>query len=138
MPGTDIRINIPTVQEEPVNRVVLLVEDEIINQATIRRFLGIKYTTLITDSSDEVLKILNNKKIDIILMDISISGKKNGLELTKELKASKEFSHIPVIAVTAHAFEEDKQNAMEAGCDNYLAKPFTKESLLNMIADYGF
>src|ERR1039457_2481403 len=138
MPGTDIRINIPTVQEEPVNRVVLLVEDEIINQATIKRFLGIKYTTLITDSSDEVLKILNNKKIDIILMDISISGKKNGLELTKELKASKEFSHIPVIAVTAHAFEEDKQNAMEAGCDNYLAKPFTKESLLNMIADYGF
>jgi CheY-like chemotaxis protein len=70
-------------------------------------------------------------------MDISISGKKNGLELTKELKASKEFSHIPVIAVTAHAFEEDKQNALDAGCDSYLAKPFSKEALLNMIAGFA-
>ena len=71
-------------------------------------------------------------------MDISINGSKNGLELTKELKGSKEYSAIPVIAVTAHAFETDKHNAFDAGCDNYLAKPFTKESLLNMIADYGF
>jgi len=58
------------------------------------------------------------------------------LELTKELKASKEFSHIPIIAVTEHAFEKDKQNALEAGCEGYLAKPFTKESLLEMIDDF--
>jgi CheY-like chemotaxis protein len=96
-----------------------------------------KYTTVITDSSDEALEILKKKKVDIILMDISIRGKKNGLEFTKELKASKEFSHIPVIAVTAHAFEKDKQNALEAGCDSYLAKPFTKESLLNMMSIYA-
>ena len=75
-------------------------------------------------------------KIDLILMDISIWGKKNGLELTKELKDSKEFSHIPIIAVTAHAYEDDRLNALEAGCDNYLAKPFSKESLLNMMAFY--
>jgi hypothetical protein len=41
-----------------------------------------------------------------------------------------------VRAVTAHAFEEDKQKAFEVGCDSYLAKPFSKESLLNMMADY--
>jgi len=55
------------------------------------------------------------------------------LELTKVLKASKVFSRIPVIVVTAHAFIEDKQKSLSAGCDSYLAKPFTKESLLNMI-----
>jgi len=70
-------------------------------------------------------------------MDISIKGRLDGLGLTKELKKSKEFSHVPVIAITAHAFEEDKQKALKAGCDNYLAKPFTKESLLNMIAVYA-
>jgi CheY-like chemotaxis protein len=59
------------------------------------------------------------------------------LELTKDLKASKEFSHIPVIAITAHAFDEDKQNALKADCDSYLAKPFTKESLLEMVAGYA-
>ncbi|MCK9426843.1 MAG: response regulator, partial [Ignavibacteriaceae bacterium] len=72
--------------------------------------------------------------IDLILMDISIQGGKNGLELTTELKASKEYQHIPIIAVTAHAFHKDRQNALEAGCDDYLSKPFTKEALLEMMA----
>ena len=129
MAETDIMVNIPSTPEEPVKEVVLIVEDDALNQVTIKRFIENRYTTIITDSSDEALEILKKKKVDIILMDISIRGKKNGLELTKELKASKEFSHIPVIAVTAHAFEKDKQNALEAGCDSYLAKPFTKESL---------
>jgi CheY-like chemotaxis protein len=50
----------------------------LINQATIKRFLGIKYTTLMTDSSDEALEILKKEKVDIILMDISIMGQQNG------------------------------------------------------------
>ena len=116
--------------------MILLVEDDIINQTTLKRFLGINYTTIITDSSDEALGILKKKKVDLILMDISIMGSKNGLELTKELKASRKYSHIPVIAVTAHAFEVDKRNALEAGCDNYLAKPFSKKEFLDMVDLY--
>jgi PAS domain S-box-containing protein len=124
---------------EPVraqNVVVLVVEDDKINQLTIKKFLEKYYTTIITDSSDEVLDILKNNKVDLILMDISIWGEMNGLELTKLLKTSDEFSQIPVIAVTAHAFEDDKQNALEAGCDSFLAKPFSKKSLLQMISDF--
>jgi CheY-like chemotaxis protein len=133
---TDIAVNVPAAPEIMGNKAVLIVEDDLINQTTIKRFIGNRYSTLVTDSSDDVLEKLNKNKVDIILMDISIKGKRNGLELTKELKASKEFSHIPIIAVTAHAFDEDKQNALEAGCDSYLAKPFTKEALLEMIAVY--
>jgi PAS domain S-box-containing protein len=137
MAETVMRVNIPPAPEEHVNGLVLLVEDDEINQMTIQKFIGSKYNIVITDSSAEALEILKKKKVDIILMDISIRGKKNGLELTKKLKASKEFSHIPVIAVTVHAFEKDKQNALEAGCDSYLAKPFSKESLLVMMAGYS-
>jgi PAS domain S-box-containing protein len=137
MAEKEITANIPPVSEKYGIEVVLIVEDDIINQTTIKRFIGNKYITIITDSSDEALKILKKKKVDIILMDISIRGEKNGLELTKELKASKEYSHIPVIAITAHAFKEDKQNALAAGCDNFLAKPFSKESLLDMITGYA-
>jgi PAS domain S-box-containing protein len=116
------------------NGLILLVEDDSLNQITIKRFIGTLYKSIITDSSDEVLKILQENKVDVILMDISIKGKKNGLELTRELKSSKEYSHIPIIVITAHAFETDKQNAFEAGSDGYLSKPFTKEKLLDMIS----
>jgi Response regulators consisting of a CheY-like receiver domain and a winged-helix DNA-binding domain len=136
MADTDIMINSSSAPDGPVNMVALIVEDDNINQLTIKKFLENRYTTIITDSSDEVLGILLKNKVDIILMDISIWGRMNGLELTKILKATKEFSHIPVIAVTAHAFEDDKQNALEAGCDSYLAKPFSKESLLGMMSDF--
>ncbi|MBU0561160.1 MAG: response regulator, partial [Bacteroidetes bacterium] len=113
---------------------VLLVEDDAANQITVQRFLGSRYSVLTADSSDAAINILEKNNIDVILMDISIKGKKNGLELTKELKESKEYSHIPIIAVTAHAFEKDKQNAFDAGCDDYISKPFTKELLLDTIA----
>jgi CheY-like chemotaxis protein len=136
MADTDIMINSSSAPDGPVNMVALIVEDDNINQLTIKKFLENRYTTIITDSSDEVLGILLKNKVDIILMDISIWGRMNGLELTKILKATKEFSHIPVIAVTAHAFEDDKQNALEAGCDSYLAKPFSKEALLGMMSDF--
>src|SRR3990172_4221159 len=115
------------------DRSVLLVEDDEINQTTIKSFIENKYHTLITDSSDEVIEILKNNKIDIILMDISIKGTKNGLELTKELKASKEYKRIPVIAVTAHAFDKDRQNSLDAVCDDYISKPFKAKELLDNI-----
>lgn len=125
---------------EPTNgeekRFVLLVEDDFINQVTTKRFLQNGYNTLITDSSDEAVTILKKNKVDFILMDISINGSKDGLELTKELKASKEYQHIPIIAITAHAFDKDRQNALAAGCDAYLSKPFTKASLMEMIAQF--
>ena len=133
---TNVKADISPSAKKQANPVILLVEDDIINQTTLKRFLGINYTTIITDSSDEALGILKKKKVDLILMDISIMGSKNGLELTKELKASRKYSHIPVIAVTAHAFEVDKRNALEAGCDNYLAKPFSKKEFLDMVDLY--
>ncbi|MDP3684921.1 MAG: response regulator, partial [Ignavibacteria bacterium] len=136
---TPVREKIIT-KVEPKNggekRLALLVEDDIINQVTIKKFLQNGYNTLMTGYSDEALTILKKNKVDIILMDISIGGSKNGLELTKELKASKEYHHIPIIAVTAHAFNKDRQNALAAGCDDYLSKPFSKASLLEMIMQF--
>ena len=115
--------------------IVLIVEDDLMNQTVIKKFLEKRFDTIITDSSDNVPEILISNKIDIILMDISIQGKMNGLELTTVLKRSSEFSHIPVIAVTAHVFAADKVRALKAGCDNYLTKPFSQQSLIDMIYD---
>ncbi len=123
-------------QERENKPLVLLVEDDAINQSTVKRFIDANYNTVVTDNSESALEILKTNKIDLILMDISIKGNKNGLELTKELKSSKEYSNIPVIAITAHAFDMDRQNSLEAGCDDYLSKPFSKKLLLETIGKF--
>jgi PAS domain S-box-containing protein len=127
---------VTSTQQKSLRALILIVEDDAINQRTITRFIENNYNSIVTNSSEIALDILQNKKIDLILMDISISGDKNGLEFTKDLKSSKQYSHIPIIAITAHAFEIDKQNALEYGCDNYLAKPFTQQELLEIIGIY--
>ena len=116
--------------------LVLIVEDDSVNQMTIKIFLRNLYNTFIADSAERALEIIKNNKVDIILMDISIKGNKNGLELTKELKASKEYSKIPVIALTAHAFDTDRENSIKAGCEEYISKPFLKEVLLETIGRF--
>ena len=66
-------------------------------------------------------------------MDISIQGDMNGLELTTLIKKTREYSHIPVIAVTAHAFLADRQNSFDAGCNEYISKPYELKELFEKI-----
>jgi len=116
-----------------VDRLVLLVEDDDINQDIIRKYIIKKYKCMVTASYDGVMEVLLNNKIDLILMDISLRESISGLEITKKLKASKKYQHIPVIAATAHAFEQDCKAVIEAGCVDYLAKPFSMNQLFNKI-----
>jgi CheY-like chemotaxis protein len=125
--------NLPSTNEKTKNLVVLIVEADLVKQMTIKKFIENKFATIITGSSDNVIRILKVIKIDVILTDIAILGKMNGLELTTVLKKSSEFSHIPIIVVTANACEIDKYKALRAGCNNYLANPFSKKSLIDMI-----
>lgn len=130
-----VKTNVPP--KEIGIKLILLVEDDGLNQMTIKRFIEPRYRSIIVDSSEDALEILKTNNIDLILMDISIKGKMDGLEFTRMLKNSNEYSKIPVIAVTAHAFEKDRQASLEAGCDSYLSKPFSRGSLLELIDNYS-
>jgi len=82
------------------------------------------------DSATKAMGILDTKKVEIILMDISLKGGMNGIELTSALKETVEYKSIPIIAVTGHAFEKDKERCLNAGCDDFIAKPFNIEELV--------
>ncbi|MHB1687968.1 MAG: response regulator [Ignavibacteriaceae bacterium] len=116
-------------------RTILLVEDDDISQKYIKTVLKDLYKIIIVSSSEEALESLKLEKIDIVLMDISIRGSMNGLELTKVIKKTNEYSNIPVIAVTAHAFPVDRVNSIEAGCNDYISKPFNLNELKKMISE---
>jgi len=114
---------------------LLIVEDDFENQKFLELFLKKYFTVDICDSSEPFYAMLEKEKYDIILMDISIKGRKDGLMLTKEIKSDPRYSYIPVICYTAHAFNKDRINALEAGCDVYLVKPTDIHTLLNSLYD---
>ena len=104
-------------------KTVLLVEDNEDNLVVYRTILEhVGYRVIEARDGEEGIARAQADLPDIILMDISIP-KIDGWEATVRLKDDGETSAIPIIALTAHALEEDRAKAMRAGCDGYLAKP---------------
>ena len=104
-------------------KTVLLVEDNEDNLVVYRTILEhVGYTVIEARDGEEGIARARAELPDIILMDISIP-KLDGWEATVRLKEDGNTADIPIVALTAHALEEDRAKAMRAGCDGYLAKP---------------
>jgi two-component system cell cycle response regulator DivK len=114
---------------------LLITEDDFENQKFLELFLKRYFEVDVCDSSDTFYNFIESKNYDIILMDISIRGSKNGLELTSELKSNPDYSSIPIVCYTAHAFNRDRVNALNAGCDAYLSKPSDIRTLLGSLIE---
>ena len=68
-------------------------------------------------------------------MDLSLRGDEDGLQLTRRIRREDSLLSTPIIALTAHAFPEDKQKSLEAGCNRYFSKPFDIEALKSSMFD---
>src|SRR5437870_13057126 len=104
-------------------KTVLLVEDNEDNRivySTILRHFGYSVTEAL--NGEEGIAKARSEKPDLILMDISIPII-DGWEATQVLKHDPSTNGIPITALTAHALPSDREQAMEVGCDGYLAKP---------------
>ena len=88
-----------------------------------------EYRVLNARSGPEAWQVLDGTWIDIILMDISLAGKQTGVELTQEIRLSPAYRAIPIIAVTAHAYDSDQEHCLDAGCDDFIRKPISSEVL---------
>ena len=87
------------------------------------------YHLLEATDGEKVLDVISKEKPDLILMDIQLPII-DGLEVARRLRQMPGFNHIPIIALTAYAMEEDKERIIKAGCDAYLAKPFSTRELV--------
>jgi CheY-like chemotaxis protein len=116
---------------------VLLVEDQELNRDMLERRLrrhGID-VVLAVDGGAALVEALRCQP-DVILMDISLPVY-DGFEATRRLKADPQTRAIPVIALTAHAFSEDREQALAAGCVAFHTKPVDFPRLLEALAPYG-
>jgi len=114
---------------------LLVVEDDYENQRFLQIFLKRVFDLETCDSSDTFYEKLENFTFDIILMDISLRGKKDGLQLTRELREQDKYKNIAVVGLSAHAFQRDKDNAYDAGVDVFLTKPVQNDLLFNTLVE---
>ena len=102
---------------------ILLVEDNEMNRDMLSRRLQRRgYSVVIAQDGEQGLSLAKSEAPDLILMDISLPVM-DGWQVTRLLKSNANTSHIPVIALTAHAMVSDRQKAFETGCDDYDTKP---------------
>jgi len=126
--------------EKPVQNVVnlssikvLLVEDNLVNQLVAKELLmSMKAKVVIADNGQRALDSLDEQSFDIVLMDIQMPIM-DGLTATKEIRKQDKYQNLPIIAMTAHAREEDKQRSLAAGMNLHIAKPVTAHLLLTSI-----
>jgi len=109
---------------------ILIVEDNEMNRDMLSRRLERKgYEVLIAVDGEKGVEVARAKLPDLILMDMSLPVV-DGWEATRRLKADDRLKHIPVIALTAHAMANDRDKALEAGCNDYDTKPIELPRLL--------
>jgi len=113
--------------------LILLVDDEEEILDFLERILKVKYSVLKAESAKEALHILNNEPVQLIVSDVMMP-EMDGFEFCKIIKSNFEYSHIPVILLTAKNTIQAKVEGLELGADAYIEKPFSKEHLLAQIA----
>jgi two-component system, cell cycle response regulator DivK len=115
---------------------VLVVEDTEDNRQIIRDLLtSAGYEMLEAVTGEQGVAMAAEHRPDLILMDIQLPVL-DGYEATRRIKANPALRHIPVIAVTSYALSGDEERAREAGCDAYVAKPFSPRLLLAKVREF--
>jgi two-component system cell cycle response regulator DivK len=114
-------------------KLILSADDNAANRKIIRDLLGKNgYTVLEALNGEEAVAMAEREKPDLILMDIQLP-KISGYDAARAIKAKPALAHIPIIAVTSYALSGDDRKAYEAGCDDYIAKPFHPRMMLEKV-----
>jgi two-component system cell cycle response regulator DivK len=112
---------------------ILYVEDNEDNVYMLtRRLERAGFEVVVASDGEQGVAVARAERPDLILMDLSLPVL-DGWEATRRLKGSEETRAIPIIALSAHAMPGDREKALEAGCDDYDAKPVNLPSLLAKI-----
>jgi two-component system, cell cycle response regulator DivK len=119
-----------------MKKTILVVEDQEDNRQILRDLLASAGFRMVeAHDGREALTLARSERPDLILMDIQLPML-DGYEATRGIKRDPELKDIPIIAVTSYALSGDEERAREAGCDAYVAKPYSTRLLLAKIGQF--
>jgi two-component system phosphate regulon response regulator PhoB len=113
---------------------VLVCDDEPVLRALVRASLEPDYLVVDACDGDESLRLAQELRPDVIVLDMMMPGK-SGLEVLTALRADPNLAATPVVMLTARAQTADRIAAVEVGADRYLAKPFSPVQLATTVTD---
>ena len=118
---------------EKKNRKVLIVEDNKLNMKLFREIL-IAENCEVIECADPMFAMdrISNELPNLILMDIQLP-RISGYDLITWIKADANYSHIPIIAITAFAMEDDKEKILALGCEEYMSKPISMDPFIRNV-----
>ena len=119
-----------------MTRRILIVDDNATNLKLATEVLALEgHAISQAADANEALVLLRTLQPDLVLMDIALPGM-DGLELTRQLKATVAVAGVPIVALSAFAMKGDQEKAFAAGCDGYITKPINTRTFAAQVAAF--
>ena len=119
-----------------MNKRILVIEDQEDNRRILRDLLSTAgYDLIEAVNGEEGVELAQTERPDLILMDIQLPVI-DGYEATRQIRSHAAVKLIPIVAVTSYALSGDEAKARAAGCDGYVAKPFSPRQLLATVRQF--
>jgi two-component system cell cycle response regulator DivK len=118
--------------EEARIKKILIVEDVEFNLDLLVQLLEDEYELVSAQDGASGVDLATKEKPDLILMDMSLPVM-DGWEATRKIRADETLQQIPIIGLSAHAMNGDRERALEAGCTDYLTKPLDEDLLVSTL-----
>lgn len=119
-----------------MQKEILIVEDNEDNSLLVEKILNYYgFKTAVALNGNEALQYCETHQPNLILMDLSLPDI-DGIEVTRLLRKKPQYQQIPIIALTAHTLHGIQETTQEAGLNDFLAKPFLPNDLINLVRKY--
>ncbi len=115
---------------------ILYVDDDLQSRLLVDYLIGKFYDITLCATAKEALQILETSFFSLILLDIRLEGEITGIELLSEIRKMPGHKYTPAVAVTAYAFDEDRELILSSGFTDYIAKPIALNQFKEMIKNY--
>jgi len=121
-----------------MSHTILLIEDDQTNVELIQHIINRLHRHLVHSlDGNDLFDLLSQYDVGLILLDMRLPNGRSGWDIAQVLQASEQYSHLPIVAVSVPVTPDEETLALEAGCSNFIAKPFTFTHLKECIERYS-